>query len=101
MAKTSTLTIDSTKVDAESMAEIEAILYGTAGENPRLPLPGEIAVIVNKIGLLVDPADPGTFIIQRDTLEEDPEDPGTFLIVKDGLYEDPSDPGTYLTGVPE
>ena len=53
---TATLTIDSTKIDAAVLADIEAILYGTpavAGETPvaavppRLPLPAEIVDIVN------------------------------------------------------
>ena len=48
---TACLTIDSTKVKADELAELEAILYGTdAGEGgtastPRLPLPNEVAEI--------------------------------------------------------
>lgn len=42
--------IDSTKVSAEAVAAIEAILYGTEGEEPRLPLPNEIAAIINPAG---------------------------------------------------
>jgi hypothetical protein len=37
-----TLTIDSTEVDADALAALEAILYGTEGAEPRLPLPGEV-----------------------------------------------------------
>lgn len=53
--KTSIITLDSTKVDATKLAQIEQILYGTAattGENPtpavdaRLPLPEEILGIL-------------------------------------------------------
>lgn len=40
-----TITIDSTKVNAAKLAELEAILYGTAGTDPRLPLPGEIIAL--------------------------------------------------------
>lgn len=46
---TSTLTIDSTKVDADKLKALEAILYGTDGEGSaegtvaRLPLPDEVA----------------------------------------------------------
>jgi hypothetical protein len=40
---TACVTIDSTKVDAEKLAELEAILYGSESEEPRLPLPDEIA----------------------------------------------------------
>lgn len=40
-----TLVIDSTKVDAGKLADLEAILYGTAGADARLPLPEEIVVL--------------------------------------------------------
>ena len=39
---TATLTIDSTKVDAEKLAALEAILYGTEEAEARLPLPDEV-----------------------------------------------------------
>lgn len=45
---TSLITIDSTEVDAEKLAEFEKILYGTdgvdgeEGTDPRLPLPAEV-----------------------------------------------------------
>lgn len=42
---TATVTIDSTKVDAAKLAELEAILYGSADVEARLPLPDEIAEI--------------------------------------------------------
>lgn len=50
---TSILTIDSTKVDATSLAALEAILYGknpttedgSDGVEPRLPLPNEVAAL--------------------------------------------------------
>jgi hypothetical protein len=48
LKKTSTLVIDSTKVDATKLAEFEQILYGTpasgntAAVAPRLPLPTEV-----------------------------------------------------------
>lgn len=50
---TASLTIDSTKVTAAKMAELEAILYGTNGSGgsegtvARLPLPDEIASIIS------------------------------------------------------
>lgn len=44
---TASLVIDSTKVDADKMAAIEAVLYGTAEEEARLPLPDEVLQIVN------------------------------------------------------
>lgn len=42
---TASLTIDSTKVDAEKLAALEAILYGVEDVDPRLPLPDEIATL--------------------------------------------------------
>jgi hypothetical protein len=43
---TATLVIDSTKVDPATLAALEAILYGTPGDDPRLPLPDEILTIL-------------------------------------------------------
>jgi hypothetical protein len=42
---TAILTIDSTKVNALTLAALEDILYGTVGADPRLPLPDEIAAL--------------------------------------------------------
>lgn len=42
---TSVLTIDSTAVDADALAALETILYGTGSTAPRLPLPDEVAEI--------------------------------------------------------
>lgn len=42
---TASVTIDSTKVDAADLTELETILYGTDSVAPRLPLPDEIATI--------------------------------------------------------
>lgn len=44
---TATVIIDSTKVSKEALASVEAILYGSADVEPRLPLPNEIASIIN------------------------------------------------------
>lgn len=41
-AATSYLCIDSTKVDAEKLAALEAKLYGSESEEAQLPLPGEV-----------------------------------------------------------
>lgn len=43
---TASLTIDSTKVAKEKLAELEAILYGTEDEEARLPLPDEIITLI-------------------------------------------------------
>lgn len=45
---TASVTIDSTKVDAGKLAELEAILYGSESEEARLPLPDEIAEIMGE-----------------------------------------------------
>ena len=42
---TASVTIDSTKVDAAKLAELEAILYGGESTEARLPLPNEIATL--------------------------------------------------------
>ena len=47
---TACLTIDSTKVAAEKLAAIEAILYGSDSEEARLPLPDEIVTLVGTAG---------------------------------------------------
>ena len=43
---TSIVTIDSTKVDATKLAALEAALYGSESEEPRLPLPSEVATMM-------------------------------------------------------
>lgn len=47
---TATVVIDSTKVDAGKLAELEAILYGSDSEEARLPLPDEIVEIMSAAG---------------------------------------------------
>lgn len=44
---TSILTIDSTKVDAEKLAALEAKLYGSESEEAMLPLPDEIVTLLS------------------------------------------------------
>lgn len=43
---TASITIDSTKVDAEKLANLEKILYGDDEVEPRLPLPDEVAQVM-------------------------------------------------------
>lgn len=43
---TASITIDSTKVDAEKLAALEAILFGSESEEARLPLPAEILTLL-------------------------------------------------------
>ena len=43
---TATITIDSTKADKQKLAALEAILYGSETDEPRLPLPDEVASLM-------------------------------------------------------
>lgn len=43
---TASIVIDSTKVDAEKLTALEAILYGSENADARLPLPDEIATLM-------------------------------------------------------
>lgn len=45
---TASITIDSTKVEASKLAALEAVLYGTEDQEPRLPLPDEIATLLGE-----------------------------------------------------
>lgn len=47
---TATVVIDSTKVEAEKLAALEAVLYGSESEEARLPLPDEIITLVGIAG---------------------------------------------------
>lgn len=47
---TACLTIDSTKADKANLAELETILYGSEEEEPRLPLPDEVATLFAAAG---------------------------------------------------
>lgn len=42
---TALLTIDSTKVSAGALSDLEDMLYGTPGTDPRLPLPAEVLAL--------------------------------------------------------
>lgn len=55
---TAILTIDSTKVDAEAMADLEEVLYGTPGTDPRLPLPDEVIGLFSEVVVEVFPVAP-------------------------------------------
>lgn len=47
---TASITIDSTKVDKDKLTALEAVLYGSESEEPRLPLPDEIVTLVGAAG---------------------------------------------------
>jgi len=51
---TSTVTIDSTKIDPDKLANLENVLYGTRFEDPRLPLPDEVAEILQTTLISLD-----------------------------------------------
>lgn len=44
---TACVTIDSTKIEPEKLAQIETLLYGDVSQEAKLPLPDEIAAIVS------------------------------------------------------
>lgn len=47
---TAHLFFDSTEVDAEKLAALEAVLYGSESEEARLPLPDEVATLIGAAG---------------------------------------------------
>jgi len=51
---TALMVIDSTKVDAGDLADLEEILYGSVGVEPRLPLPAEVIATFNAVITAVD-----------------------------------------------
>lgn len=55
---TSLLTIDSTKVNASSLATLENFLYGTAGTDPSLPLPDAVLALFAGTATEVTPTAP-------------------------------------------
>lgn len=46
---TATLTIDSTKTDADKLAALEALLYGSEDKEPTLPTPDEVIALVGAV----------------------------------------------------
>lgn len=54
----SLLVIDSTKVDATALANLESALYGSVGVNPRLPLPADVLAFFSGTVVTVTPAAP-------------------------------------------
>lgn len=61
------LTIDSTKVDAGKLLDLENILYGTPGVDPRLPLPAEVLSIFASTLVQAEPTAP-TYNPATDTI---------------------------------
>jgi hypothetical protein len=56
--QTSYLTIDSTQVDATAFGQLEDILYGTVGVDPRLPMPDEVLALFTGTVTVVHPTVP-------------------------------------------
>lgn len=56
---TSTITIDSTQVDAEALATLEEFLYGTAGTDPSLPEPAAVIAMFSGTVVEATPTQPG------------------------------------------
>lgn len=58
------LELDSTELDADAMAQLETILYGAPGVDPRLPLPAEIIALfsgtVTQVTTVAPTYDPAT-----------------------------------------
>lgn len=73
---TASLTIDSTKVDADALEILEEMLYGTAGTDPTLPTPAEVLALFAGTVVEVTPAVP-TYDDGTDTLTV----PGTTGVV--------------------
>jgi len=69
---TSTLTIDSTKVDATALGQLEDFLYGTAGTDPSMPLPAAVVALFSGTATLATPTEPtydaGTHVITIPTI---------------------------------
>lgn len=55
---TATLTVDSTEVDADALATLEEMLYGTEGTDPRLPTPGEVIAMFSGTVTVATPTTP-------------------------------------------
>lgn len=62
-----TITIDSTKVDADALEALENILYGTSGVDPRLPLPSEVIALFENTVTVVTATAP-TFDDETNTI---------------------------------
>lgn len=58
MKPTSIITIDSTKVDATALENLENFLYGTVGTDPSLPLPDAVIALFSGSVTTVTPTEP-------------------------------------------
>lgn len=94
MKPTSVIVIDSTKVDADTLADLEQILYGDTGVDPALPLPNTIITMFQAGVTEVTPTQP-TFNAGTNTItipavtgvtyyiNDDPVSAGAVVITED------------------
>lgn len=61
------MTIDSTKVDADALTALENLLYGTMGSDPELPTPAEVVALFAGTLTLATPTSP-TFNSETNTI---------------------------------
>jgi hypothetical protein len=54
MKPTALITIDSTKVDSTKLAQLETLLYGSAGVEPQLPTPAALVALMGTVATVAD-----------------------------------------------
>jgi hypothetical protein len=64
---TASIVIDSRKVDADALADLEEALYGTEGVDPQLPLPAAVVALFAGTVTEVEPTAP-TFVSETNTI---------------------------------
>lgn len=86
LSPTAHITLDSTKLSPEAVAALEAVLYGSELEDPRVPMPEEILDLASLTSefLVVDNGD-GTYSMEGSTDHLVDHGDGTFTIVEDAL----------------
>ncbi len=104
MKPTSIITIDSTKVDAATLEQLELILYGDEGVDPALPLPDTVITMFEGTVTTVVPQEPGfdsgtnTLTIPTQTgvtyyINDEPQPDGAQVITEDTLVVARADAG--------
>jgi hypothetical protein len=58
MKPTALITIDSTKVDSTKLAQLETLLYGSAGVDPQLPTPAALVSLMGTVATVADVTPP-------------------------------------------
>lgn len=108
MKPTSIITIDSTKVDPDTLAALEQILYGDTAVDPALPLPGTVVTMfaggVTQVTATQPAFDPGTDTITIPTVvgvtyyvDGDPVAAGALVITEDTVVTARPNAGYVLT----